>query len=286
MSESEEGLGRMFEGKTILVTGGGSLGEALIGKLLELKPQSIRVLDNSEHALFKIQHRFSDKNIRYLLGDITDYDRVEFAMEGTNYVIHSAANKFVDFIEYNPFQALNTNINGTINIIKAAMKTPSVEKVVYTSSDKAVEPTSTYGHSKALGEHLFLWANRVSDKVFATVRLPNLLKSRGAVFDIWDKQKSEGRPLSITDERMERYFMPLDDAVEMILKVIRIAQGGEIFVPAYLKLQSIVDLARKMSDDLKVVGTRPGEKIVEKLMTPEEEKIAVREGLMWVLKSA
>jgi len=277
----------MFEGKVFLITGGGSLGEALINRLLKLEPQAIRVLDNSEHALFKVQQMFSDaENIRYLLGDITDYDRVEFAMGGANYVIHTAANKFVDFIEYSPFQALNTNIDGTTNVIKAAMKTPSVEKVVYTSSDKAVEPTSTYGLSKALGEHLFLWGSRVSDKIFSTVRLPNLLKSKGAVFDIWEKQKSEGRPLSITDERMERYFMPMDDAVEMILKIIRTAQGGEVFVPAYLKRQSIVDLARKMSDDLKVVGTRPGEKIVEKLMTPEEEKIAVREGSVWVIKSA
>lgn len=275
----------MFEDKVFLITGGGSLGESLISRLLELKPRAIRVLDNSEHALFRIQQRFSGvKKIRYLLGDITDYDRVEFAMNGTNYVVHTAANKFVDYIEYNPFQALNTNINGTINVIKAAMNTPSVEKVVYTSSDKAVESTSTYGHSKALGEHLFLWASRVSDEVFTTVRLPNLLKSRGAVFDIWEGQKLEGKPLSITDEAMERYFMPMGDAVERILEVIQTARGGEVFVPACLKPQKIVDLAREKSEKLKVVGVRLGEKIVERLMTSEEEKRAVRMGSMWVIK--
>lgn len=277
----------MFEGKTILVTGGGSLGEALIGKMLELKPQAIRVLDNSEHALFRVQHRFSDvKNIRYLLGDITDYDRVEFAMDGTNYVIHSAANKFVDFIEYNPFQALNTNINGTANVIKAAMKTKSVEKAIYISSDKAVEPVSTYGHSKALGEHLFLWASRVSDKVFATVRLPNF-RSMGSVFDIWEKQKSEGRPLSITDPRMERIFIGKEDAVKMIFNVIETAQGGEIFIPSTgIQTQKIIDIARQISDKVEVVGIRPGEKLRELLLSEEEKKRAVLEGSVWVIRSA
>jgi len=275
----------MLDGKVFLITGGGSLGEALICKLLDLNSVTIRLFDNSEHSLFRIQQRFPDaKNIRYLLGDITDYDRVEFAMEGTNYVIHTAANKFVDLIAYNPFQALNTNINGTINVIKAAMKTPSVEKVVYTSSDKAVEPVSIYGNSKAIGEHLFSWASRVGNKVFATVRLPNLLKSRGSVFDVWKRQKSGGHPLSITNEGMERYFLPMGDAVDMILKVIEGAKGGEIFVPADLQPQRIVDLANQMSDNLEVVGIRSGEKIVERLMAPNEEKCAVREGLMWVIR--
>ncbi|NVM57404.1 MAG: polysaccharide biosynthesis protein [Desulfobacterales bacterium] len=275
----------MFEGKVFLITGGGSLGESLIGRLLELNPKAIRVLDNSEHALFKIQQRFPDaRNIRHLLGDITDYDRVEFAMEGTNYVIHTAANKFVDLISYNPFQALNTNINGTINVIKAAMKTQSVEKAVYTSSDKAVEPASIYGNSKAIGEHLFSWANRVSDKIFTTVRLPNLLRSRGAVFDIWQRQKSEGKPLSITNERMERYFLPMEDAVGMILKALEVAKGGEIFLPANVEPQRVVDLAREVGSNLKIVGVRSGEKIVEKLMSSEEEKRAVRIGSMWAIK--
>lgn len=271
--------------KVFLITGGGSLGEALISRLLEVEPRAIRVLDNSEHALFRIQQRFPDaKNIRYLLGDITDYDRVEFAMDGANYVVHTAANKFVDFIEYSPFQALSTNIDGTVNVVKAAMKAPSVEKAVYISTDKAVEPISTYGLSKALGEHLFLWGSKVSDKMFAIVRLPNLLGSRGAVFDVWDMQKSRGRPLSITDEKMERYFLPMEVAVEMILKVMEIAQGGETFVPANVESKRIVDLARGLSEDLKVVGVRPGEKISERLMTEAEQARAVRVGDLWVVK--
>lgn len=275
----------MFEGKVFLVTGGGSLGEALIGRLLDMGVQAIRVLDNSEHTLFKVQQSFPDaKNIRYLLGDIADYDRVEFAMNKSDYVIHTAANKFVDYIEYNPFQALNTNINGTINVIKAAMKEPSVEKVIFTSSDKSVEPTSTYGMTKALGEHLFLWASRVSEKVFTIVRLPNLLRSRGAVFDIWEKQKAEGRPLSITNEGMERYFMPTGEAVDMILKAMKVAKGGEIFVPANVQSKKIVDLAKEMSDDLEVVGVRPGEKISEKLISGEEQGRAIRVGDMWVIR--
>lgn len=275
----------MFEGKVFLVTGGGSLGEALIGRLLDMGVQAIRVLDNSEHTLFKVQQSFPDaKNIRYLLGDIADYDRVEFAMNKSDYVIHTAANKFVDYIEYNPFQALNTNINGTINVIKAAMKEPSVEKVIFTSSDKSVEPTSTYGMTKALGEHLFLWASRVSEKAFTIVRLPNLLRSRGAVFDIWEKQKAEGRPLSITNEGMERYFMSTGEAVGMILKAMEVAKGGEIFVPANVQSKKIVDLAKGMSDDLEVVGVRPGEKIVEKLISGEEQGRAIRVGDMWVIR--
>lgn len=275
----------MLEEKVFLITGGGSLGEALVKRLLELNPRAIRVLDSSEHALFKIQQTFPDaKKVRYLLGDITDYDRVEFAMEGATHIIHTAANKFVDFIEYNPFQALNTNINGTINVIKAAMKSPSVEKVVYTSSDKAVEPISTYGYTKAIGERLMLWASRVSDKVFATVRLPNLLFSRGSVFDIWQKQKNKGAALSITDERMERYFMDMGDAVEMILKAIEVAQGGEIFIPSDIQATRIVELARQISDDIGIVGIRPGEKLRERLMTDEERERAVKMDDLWVIK--
>lgn len=275
----------MLEEEVFLITGGGSLGRALVKRLLELNPRAIRVLDSSEHALFRVQHEFPNTGkIRYLLGDISDYDRVEFAMEDANYVIHTAANKFIDFIEYNPFQALKTNIDGTINVIKAAMKIKSVKKVIYTSSDKAVDPTSTYGHSKALGEHLFLWANRVSDKIFTTVRLPNF-RSRGSVFDIWEKQRHEGRPLSITDPRMERIFIGVEDAVKIVLKVLETAKGGEIFVPAAnIQTKKIVDLAKQISDNIEVIGIRPGEKLRERLISEEEQRRAVRINDFWVIK--
>lgn len=273
-----------FKDKTVLVTGGGSLGTELVGLLLECNVHAVRVLDNSEHSLFQLEQKFRNKRIRFLLGDVVDYDRVEFAMNGADYVIHTAANKFVNYIEYNPPQAIHTNIDGTINVIKAAVKTPSVKKTVYISSDKACNATSIYGLTKAIGERLITWASRVSDKVFATIRFPNFMPSRGSCFNVWEEQSATGKPITITDERMTRYFIPLKEAAELTLKTLEIAEGGEIYVPATAKEHKIIDLARKYGKNFVIIGRRLGERLHEKLMTEEEKEKAVLEGNLWKIK--
>lgn len=278
-------LEEFYRDKVVLVTGAGSLGEEIISILLTLNPKTVRVFDNSEHALFRIQQRYGDKKMRYLLGDITDYDRVEFSMLKADYVIHTCANKFVDFIEYNPFQAINTNVNGTLNVIKAAMKINLVKGILYTSSDKACMPSSTYGLTKALGEKLFLWASKVSEKTFTILRLPNLMPSQGSVFEIWEEQLAKGKPLSITDERMRRWFIPIARAAYLTLKALSTSKGGEIYVPYEAEEHSIVELARNLSQEIQIIGKRLGERLTENLMSPEEKEKAECDGELWTIKN-
>jgi len=268
----------------VLVTGAGSLGRKLVKKLLDEGVRVVRVLDNSEHALFKLKMELESRNVRLLLGDVTSYDRVEFAMDGCHHVIHTCANKFVDLIEYNPFQAISTNILGTINVVKAAMRLSSVEKAVYISSDKAVEPSSTYGMTKAIGERIFLWASRVSEKAFSIVRFPNFMPSDGSVFDVWEEQIARGEPLTVTDRRMRRFFIPLDTAASLTVKALKMCSGGEILIPKKVEEHSILSLAKKFKKEIRIVGRRPGEKLREKLMTEEEKSKAFEVEDFWLIK--
>jgi len=264
----------ILRGKTILITGGGTLGTELVEQLIKYDVHAIRVIDNSEQSLFKLQLKFGkESRLRYLLGDVTDYDRIEFAMKGADYVIHTAANKFVHFIEYNPFQAIHTNIIGTINVIKGTIKVPSVKKMVYISSDKACEPTSIYGMTKAIGERLVWWASRISDKTFVSIRFPNFFPSRGSVFEIWEEQSRRGEPLTITDKRMTRYFIPITEAARLTLKVLIDGKTGHIYVPKNVRKYKIMDLAKKYKKSTVVVGKRLGERLHEKLLTDEEKEI-------------
>lgn len=273
-----------FKDKTFLITGGGSLGTELTRLLLHHEIHAIRVLDNSEHSLFRLQQKFRhDRRLRYLLGDVTDYDRVEFSMSKADYVIHTAANKFVDYIEYNPFQAISTNIFGTMNVIKAAMKVPSVKKVINISSDKACQAVSTYGMTKAIGERLIFWASRVSEKVFASIRFPNFMPSEGSVFSVWEEQLVKGESLTITDERMRRFFIRVEEAAKLVLKVLESSKGGELYVPSKPKEYRIIDLAKKYGSEIKIVGKRLGERLSENLMTDEEKERAILEDDLWII---
>jgi FlaA1/EpsC-like NDP-sugar epimerase len=271
--------------KTVLVTGAGSLGRRLTMKLLDEDVRVVRVLDNSEQALFKLKLEVGQsERVRFLLGDVIDYDRVEFGMQGCNYVIHTCANKFVDLIEYNPFQAIYTNILGTINVIKAAMKVESVEKALFISTDKAVDPCSTYGMTKAIGERLFLWASRVSGKTFAIIRFPNFMPSDGSVFDVWEEQIARGEPLTITDRRMRRFFIPLDEAASLTVKALKMCMGGEIFIPKNVSEHTILSLAKKFGKEIKIIGRRPGERLREKLLSEEEKEKALETDEFWIVK--
>lgn len=281
----------IFQNRCILITGGaGSLGQALIEALLKRPIKILRVLDVDENGLFNLRQKFTDSRMRFFLGDIRDPKRIQRAIEDVDIVYHCAALKHVELGELNPFEVLQTNIIGTQNMIEATLDERNITKFIFISSDKAVGgPVNIYGTSKFFGERLTITANNYKGDrptIFGCVRLPNLRKSRGSVYEIWGRELAEGKPLSITSPDMERYFMGLEEAAEFILEATEAMERGQITVPANAGRFKITDLARQLSDKIRIVGIRPGESINERLMTPEEEEVAVREGSMWVIRSA
>jgi UDP-N-acetylglucosamine 4,6-dehydratase len=277
-----------FQDKRILVVGGtGSIGSALTRKLLKHKPSVIRVLSNDENGLFEMHQELGERpDLRFLQGDVRDKDRQRLAMRDIDVVFHAAALKHVPISEYNPFEAIQTNVIGTQNLLEAAIWT-GVEKFVFISTDKAVNPASTLGASKLLCEKLVLDAASYRGpklSAFSCVRFGNVLGTRGSVWHVFSAQIARGGPVTITNKGMTRFIMLEEEAVHLLLRAAEIAQGGEIFV---LKMYGtrILDLARAMIDELapkygrdpkKIevieVGTRPGEKQHEELMTEEEAK--------------
>lgn len=284
---------RFFEGKTIVVTGGaGSIGSALVKRLLKFKPKSIRVLDIDEYGLFKLKQEIRVETVRCLIGDIRDRERVELALRGADIVVHCAALKHVDINEYNPDEAIRTNVLGTLNVLKVAVEEKSIKKVVLTGSDKAVYPVSLYGTTKLLAELLFKWADNITpkNKVFCIARFCNVIESRGNVFEVWKKQMENGKPLTITDKHAIRYFMQIDDAVELIISCIVFGKGKEVFIPRKCVKLNIADLAAEkaikagLSKKMVRVGLRPGEKLVEELVTFQERKSTINRGNFAIIK--
>jgi len=272
----------MFKDKIILITGGGSLGTELVKSLLKKEIQEVRIFDNSEQQLYNCELEFhGDSRVSYLLGDVGDYDAIEMALPGVNLLIHTAACKFVNYVEYHPFQSIKTNIGGTINVIKAVMREPSIEKVINISSDKACNPCNIYGLTKALQERLFIWAERSSRKTFCSIRFPNFFGSAGSVIETWKKQVANGLPLTLTDERMARYFIEIPDAANRTLEALSRAEGGEIYVPADLEERNIMELMKEYGDEFEIIGRRPGERLHEVLMTETERDMAILEGNLW-----
>lgn len=279
--------------KTILVTGGvGSIGSELVKKILDFSPKQIRVFDNNEFQLFKaIQQYQGRENLRFLLGDVRDQDRVAWAMQGVDTVFHTAALKHVALNEYSPFESVKTNVIGTQNLLEAAL-TNKIATFINISTDKAANPTSTMGASKLLAERLTVGADYYKGKVdtaFASVRFGNVLNSSGSVVPIFLEQIKTGGPVTVTDKNMVRYFMTIPDAVELILKAAAISRGGEIFILKMLALK-IVDLAQVMSESLakkplpiKFIGKKPGEKLYEKIVTRTEASQALELPDMYVL---
>lgn len=270
--------------KTILITGGaGSVGSILTKKLLEYPVRAVRVLDINEHALFQLSHSINDSRLRLLLGNICDPSRIEIAGTNVDIVFHTAAVKNIEISEFNPFETIETNITGTINMIKMTMKNKPV-KFFNISTDKAVDPTTLYGSTKQIGERLVSWASTHIDSIkFSTIRFGNVIETRGNVFEIWKEQSQASIPLSITDSKMKRYFFHVDEAVDFILQCISLSKGGEIFVPK-MKLFDIKDLANTISKNHKIIGTRKGEKLSEILISDTEKKSAVEKDNMWIIK--
>jgi FlaA1/EpsC-like NDP-sugar epimerase len=238
-----------FKNKKILITGGtGSIGLGLCKQILELSPSEIRIYSNDENSFFESGRELGYQPcVKYMMGDIRDKERLKLAMREIDYVFHAAAMKHLDICEQNPFDAVQTNVVGTANVIEASL-IENISKFIFISTDKATNPTSTLGASKMLAERLTISANNYRGKaktIFSIVRFGNVLGSRGSVFQIFLDQIRNNSPLTVADEKMTRFIMSISDAALLILRVCCIAKNGEIFV---LKMPSvrIIDLARMM----------------------------------------
>ncbi|MDD1662034.1 MAG: polysaccharide biosynthesis protein [Methanomicrobiales archaeon] len=289
---------QMYTGKKILVTGGvGSIGRELVRKILAADPATVRILDNNETGLFDLAQELGSPRIRTLIGDIRDRERLIMAFEGIDIVFHAAALKHVPLCEYNPFDAVKTNVLGTQNVLDAAL-TAGVGKVINISTDKAVSPANVMGATKLLAERLATSANyyRGTKKtIFSTVRFGNVLNSRGSVIPLFAMQIERGGPVTVTDPGMTRFFMDIPSAVGLILSAERIARGKEIFILKMPALR-ILDLAEVMIEVLaprygrrpedipiEFIGRRGGEKLYEELMTEEEAGNAYESGEMFAI---
>ena len=278
-------LTKLLKNKVVLITGGaGSLGSAITAEILNYPVKSIRVFDNNEHSLFKLKRSINDRRVRFLLGSILDKDRIDFACSDVDIVIHTAALKNIEITEYNPMDTIDVNVNGFMNMIKSVIKNkPKI--FINISTDKVAESSTLYGNTKQLGERLTNWAGpHVLTTKFATVRLGNIIESRGNVFEVWNEQLENKQPLTITDPKMNRYFFHMNEAIEFILKCMTKVNRGEIFVPK-MKLYNIKKLALKISKNLKVIGPRQGEKLEEILITEEEKRISQEKTDMWIIQN-
>ena len=274
----------------VLVTGAcGSVGSALVQRLLD-DGHTVCAFDQSEDGLFKLDQELKDGGgrLRLFLGNVRDEDRVRRAMDGVRIVFHCAALKHVYLSEYNPFEAMQTNIIGTNNVIQAAIAA-DVERVVLTSSDKAVNPTSTMGATKLLGERLFIAANHFagSHKTrFACVRFGNVLNSSGSVLQIFRRQLDKNLPLTITSTRMTRFFISMSQAVDLCLDASARMVGGEIFV-MNMGSSDIISFAKAASGSRPLqfteIGHKPGEKLYEELVTENEAPRTVLDGNTYVV---
>ena len=278
-------LTKLLKNKVVLITGGaGSLGSAITAEILNYPVKSIRVFDNNEHSLFKLKRSINDRRVRFLLGSILDEDRIDLACSDVAIVIHTAALKNIEITEYNPMDTIDVNVNGFMNMIKSVIKNkPKI--FINISTDKVAESSTLYGNTKQLGERLTNWAGpHILTTKFASVRLGNIIESRGNVFEVWNEQLENKQPLTITDPKMNRYFFHMNEAIEFILKCMTKVNRGEIFVPK-MKLYNIKKLALKISKNLKVIGPRQGEKLEEILITEEEKRISQEKTDMWIIQN-
>jgi UDP-N-acetylglucosamine 4,6-dehydratase len=285
----------MFRDKNILVTGGtGSIGSELVRKILQYNPEVIRIFSNDEDGLFNLEQELQGHpNLRFLIGDVGNKERLKMAVENIDFVFHAAALKHVPLCEYNPFEAVKTNVIGTQNLIEVVTE---AEKMITISTDKATNPVNVMGATKLLAERLTISANKYSKKtVFSCVRFGNVLDSRGSVVPLFKKQIEKGGPITVTEPNMTRFVMSISRAVDLVLQATGMARGGEIFIfkmPA-LRINDLTEviieeIAPKYGYDpkdikLNVIGKRAGEKYHEELMTEEEAMDAFETDEMFIL---
>lgn len=265
----------VLEEKVVLVTGGtGSFGKKFIRKALTLGVKKIIVFSRDELKQYEMAQEFTDPRIRFFIGDVRDKDRLYRAFDGVDIVIHAAALKHVGACEYNPFEAIKTNIHGAQNIVEAAIDR-GVEKVIALSTDKACSPINLYGATKLASDKLFIAANAyVGDKhtKFSVVRYGNVVGSRGSVVPFFKKMRETG-VLPVTDERMTRFWITLDQGVQFVIDNLGRMHGGELFVPK-IPSMNVMDLAKAIGPEceIKIVGIRPGEKLHEAMITEDDAR--------------
>ena len=266
-----------WQEKTILLTGGtGSFGKKFVEIMLEFHPKKLIVFSRDELKQYEMQKDFKDENIRFFIGNIRDKERLYRAMDGVNIVVHAAALKQVLSCEYNPFEAVKTNILGAENIINVAID-QNIEKVMALSTDKAVNPVNLYGATKMCAEKMFIAANAYTGyhgTKMSCVRYGNVVGSRGSVLPLFIEQAKQGK-LTITDERMTRFWITLEQGVRFVIKSIELMYGGEIFIPKIPSMK-IMDMVEAIAPGCKVeyTGIRPGEKINECLLAEDESRYA------------
>ena len=284
-------LGRDFRtpridlnGKTILITGGtGSFGHHFVQTVInEYKPKKLIVFSRDELKQYEMAQRFSPEEhrfMRYFIGDVRDEGRLDMAMRGVDVVVHAAALKHVPIAEYNPFECMRTNVFGAENVVRAAIKR-GVQHVCALSTDKAASPINLYGASKLASDKIFTAAQHMGGEdgpTFSVVRYGNVVGSRGSVVPFFKKLVAEGADhLPITDERMTRFWITLEQGVNFVLSALEMAKGGEVFVPK-IPSMSTVDLARSIAPNLphKMVGIRPGEKLHEVMVPADDSRATV-----------
>jgi UDP-N-acetylglucosamine 4,6-dehydratase len=264
---------------SVLVTGGtGSFGRKFVEVMLKkYKPKKIIIFSRDEFKQHQMQLEFDDPAIRYFVGDVRDYSRLRRAFDGVDIVVHAAALKQIPSCEYNPFEAVMTNILGAKNVIEAAIDC-RVKRIMAISTDKAVNPINLYGATKLCSEKMFVQGNSyvgLKNTRFSCVRYGNVLGSRGGIVELFKRQREKG-VVTITDKRMTRFWISLEQGIGFVVKCVEIMQGGEIFIPK-LPSMKVVDLAKAVAPECKIkfIGIRPGEKLNECLLTDDEARHAL-----------
>ncbi|MBN2881019.1 SDR family NAD(P)-dependent oxidoreductase [Candidatus Woesearchaeota archaeon] len=270
----------LFENKVVLITGGtGFLGQSLVDAILKYNPKSIRIFSRDEVKHYKMENKFQkykDK-LRFFIGDVRDYDRLNTALSNVDIAIHAAALKRLDLIEYNVEESIKTNVLGTLNFAKACLAN-NIEKGIFVSTDKACSPVNTYGACKFLSEKIMTNSNYSKGSkrtVLSTVRYGNVLESTGSVIPFFESKIIAKEEVPLTDDRMTRFFITPQQAVELVFDCIKYSVGGEIFIPKLpaFKITDLIELLKKKHASkvgVKVVGLRPGEKIHELMLNSYE----------------
>ncbi len=275
-------------GKTILLTGGtGSFGHAFVERVSQEWPDAtIRVYSRDELKQSEMRARFGERNVRYLIGDVRDRPRMSRAAQGCDVIVHAAAMKQVPACEYNPFEAVRTNVLGAQHVVDSAIDA-RVPKVVALSTDKAVNPANLYGATKLCAEKIFVQGNAYaaqSETRFACVRYGNVVGSRGSVVPLFREQIATSGRLTITDDRMTRFWITLPQAVDLVLFALENMEGGETYIPKIPSMR-VADLAEAMAPGLPrdIIGIRPGEKLHEQMLTADESRHSIDAGSVYVV---
>ena len=268
----------MFENKILLITGGtGSFGNSVLNRFLQTNIKEIRVFSRDEKKQDEMRHEFNNDKIKFYIGDVRDYNSINKAMNKVDYVFHAAALKQVPSCEFYPMQAVKTNVLGTENVLNAAISN-SVKKVIVLSTDKAVYPINVMGMSKALSEKVMVARSRAvdnGDTLMCATRYGNVMASRGSVIPLFVEQAMSGKPITVTDPNMTRFLMSLEESVDLVLFAFANMKPGDIFVQK-APASTVIDLANAIKElfhsesEIKIIGTRHGEKLYETLLSREE----------------